>query len=287
MGIWDSLSGGNWTQGAEGFLGAVPLGFLAGAYGGSGNPQQDAANQKLQQYYQSLLGRQAPQMGAAAQGQYSDFRQNQSNLINHLEALSNGQGPSLAMAQLQAATDKNQSSQQAFAASGRGGPLASAQAANNMMRTGSQASQDAVGARIQEEQMALGMLGSNINAGRSSDESTNQFNASQQNEQARANLEARLRTMGMNDQAIQQVLSQMFGASQLPQLGDKILSGATSLAGLAGGMGRGQGGGFGFGSTGPSGFNAPPSYGWQNASGPGSPFSPPGDYYNNLGNGIA
>ncbi len=276
----------DWTQGAEGAAGGAAtgatvgsafgpwgtaiggiggglLGGLGGLFGGSGNSQQDQAHNMLQDYYNKILGRGAPQAGAASQSGYSSFRQNQGNLINHLEALSNGQGPSLAMAQLQAATDKNLASTQAMAASGRGGPIANAQAMNQMGRTQAQASQDSVGARIQEEQMALGMLGSNINAGRQSDESTNQFNASQQNEMQRANLEARLRSMGMDDNAILQITSQMFGQSQAPQLGDKLLAGGMSMLGnKLGNMGRqgpsgGDGGGFGSYQRNPDGSTGP------------------------------
>lgn len=248
-------------------IGAGPLGALAGGFGGSGNSQQDQANQALQDYYKKLLaGGQAPQTGPAAQAGYSDFRSNQRNLIDRLEAMSNGQGPSLAMAQLQAATDKNLSATQAMTASGRGGPLAAAQAMNQMQRTQAQASQDSVASRIAEEQMALGQLGGAINAGRQSDEGVNTFNAGQSNQMAIANMEARLRKMGMDNAAIQAVIQQMFGASQLPQLGDKILGGSLQALGMAQGMkggggAPGGGGGGGFGSYGPSGYNSPPTYG--------------------------
>jgi len=238
-----------------------------GGSGGSGNSAADKHKQMLNDYYASLLGRQAPQMGPASQAGYSGFRQNQSNLISHLEALSNGQGPSLAMAQLQAATDKNVASQQALAASGRGGPLASAQAANNTMRTGAQASQDSVAARIQEEQMALAMLGQNINAGRGSDEGINTFNAGQQNQVGIANLEARLRAMGMNDQAIQAVMSGMMDQSKVPQLGDKILAGGSSALAMKYGMGNGQNNGGGGGYTQPGYINQDSStQNWQGST---------------------
>lgn len=246
----------NWSQGGQGAVGGalggagigsmfgpVGMGVGAGVGGllgglggllGGGESDNDAKHrQMLEEYYKNVLGRQPPQAGPAAQGGYSGFRSNQSDLIARLEALSKGQGPSLAAQQFQQATDRNVSSQQALAAGGRGGPLASFNAANNIGMLGANAAQGSAQARIQEQQMALGMLGQNINAGRGSDESMNQFNAGQQNNTSLANLQARLQSMGMNDQAITQILGQLGGQNAAqnaqPGLGSQLLAGGAGM----------------------------------------------------------
>lgn len=265
---------GGLIGGGLGLLG----GGLSGLFGGGESDNDAKMRQMLMDYYNNVQGRQAPQAGPAAQAGYSDFRSNQSDLINRLDAMSKGQGPSLAMQQFQQATDRNMASQQALAAGGRGGPLASFNAANNMGMLGANAAQGSAQARIAEEQMALGMLGQNISAGRGADENTNQFNAGQQNDMQRANLEAKLRAMGMNDQAIQATLAQLGGQNarqaQTPSFADQLMGGGAGLFAFgAGQMGNKQapqmpsGGGLGAaaGSVGPSGL---------------------GNYAGNLGRGV-
>jgi len=195
----------------------------------------------LQQYYQQVGGgRTAPQAGPAGQAGYSGFRANQAGLITRLEALASGAGPSLASQQFKEATDRNQASQAGMAASGRGGPMAQFQAANNMALLGSQAAQGSAAARIQEQQMALGLLSNNITAGRSSDENTNQFNVGQKNQFELANMDARLRQMGMDDQTRLQLLSQMGGQNQATAgrvgMGEQILAGGAGLFGMYAGQ---------------------------------------------------
>lgn len=239
----------NWSQGLKGAgggalaggslggpVGAViggGLGLLGGLFG-SEDENDSQRRQMLMDYYSQLGGREAPQAGPAAQAGYSGFRQNQSDLIKRLEALSQGQGPSLAAQQFQAATDRNNSQQMAMGVSGRGGPLAGFNAQNNMAMLGAQAAQGSAAARTQEEQMALNQLGLTIQGGRESDESTNRFNAGQTNQTALANLDARLKAMGMNDQARLQILSQLGAQNAQPGLGDQILAGGAGLSALAG-----------------------------------------------------
>lgn len=221
--------GGPWGAAIGGALGG-----LGGLFGGSGMSDAEKQNQaRLQALYDQIGGgREAPQ-GTAAQSGYSGFRTNQGQLINRLEALASGQGPSLASQQFREATDRNQAGQAAVANSGRGGPLASLTAANNMALLGSQAAQGAASSRIAEQQMALGQLGQNISAGRGADESTNQFNAGQQNQMTIQNMDARLRQMGMDDATRLSILQQLGGtataASQRPTLGDQILAGGAGM----------------------------------------------------------
>lgn len=240
----------NWGQGFKGAVGGGlagaglggPVGGVIGAVGGGlagllggGESGNDAKHRSmLMDYYNQVGGgRMAPQAGPAAQSGYSGFRANQSDLIGRLEALSRGQGPSLAAQMFRQTTDRNQAQQAGFANSGRGGPLMAMQAANNMSLLGAQASQGAAGARIAEQNMALGHLGQAITAGRGADESTNQFNAGQQNQMALANLEARLKQMGLDDQTRLQILSQLGGQNQAqmnqPGIGDQLMAGGAGL----------------------------------------------------------
>jgi hypothetical protein len=216
-------------------LGAMVGGGLGllGGFGGGENENDKRQREMLMQYYNQVGGRQAPQAGPASNSAYSGFRSNQTNLVSRLEAMANGQGPSLAKQQFEQATDRNMRGQQAMAASGRGGPLAQLTAANNMAGLGANAAQGSALARTNEQMQAIGQLGGVIAQGRGADEQTNMFNSQQNNNTALANLDARLRAMGMNDQARLGILSQMGGqnASQRNQvgLGDQILAGGAGM----------------------------------------------------------
>lgn len=248
-------AGGGALAGASvgGPLGALVGGGLGllGGFGGGENEQDAAMRKRMEEYMNMVGGRQAPQMGAAAQSAYSGFRANQSGLVNRLEAMANGQGPSLAKQQFQQATDRNMRGQQAMAASGRGGPLAQLTAANNMGMLGAQAAQGSALARTNEQMQAIGQLGGVIAQGRGADEQTNMWNAGAQNDQMRGNLEARLRTMGMNDQAIMGIMGQMNGMNARqagqPGLGDQILAGGAGMFAMGAGQNAQQkiGGGSG------------------------------------------
>lgn len=238
----------NWSGGAQGAAGGAlagsafgPVGTviggaaggLLGAFGGGESEEQKANRQRLEAYYNQVQNRQAPQMGPAAQSSYSNFRGNQADLVSRLEALSKGQGPSLAMEHLKQATDRNMSQQAGVANSGRGGPLAAQQAANNMALLGSQATQQSTGARIQEQQMALNQLGLTLHGARGMDEETNRFNTGQKNQNAEANMLARLKAMGMNDEAALQILKQMGGSADgqaaQPSMGERLLAGGAGM----------------------------------------------------------
>lgn len=211
--------------------------------GGGATGEQEDNRKMLMDYYSKIQnGRPAPQMGPAAQGTQSSFRTNQSNLVSRLEAMSKGEGPSLANEQLKAATDRNMRSQQAFANTGRGGPLAAQQAMNNTAMLGAQASQDSAQARIAEQQMALNQLGLTIHGARGMDEDMSKFNAGQQNEASQANLAARLKSMGMDDEAIARTLGLMSGNSNASAnqvgMGERLLAGgANAYATYLGGKG--------------------------------------------------
>lgn len=227
---------GGASMGGWGALAGAGLGGLAGMFGSNPQEEHQARLQKMEQEYSR---RDAPHVGAA-QGDLSSFRGNQQGLVSRLEALSQGKGPSLAQQQLQAAQDRNMRQQQAMAASVRGPSQSAAQfqAMNNAGMMGAQSAQDAASARIAEQQMALQQLGGALQGARGMDEQMSQFNAQQQNQIAMANLDAKLRSMGLNDQMRLAILQQQGGMSQGPSTGEQFLAGGGSMFQ----MGANQGG---------------------------------------------
>lgn len=182
--------------------------------------------------------RPAPQAGPAAVAQTSGFRDNQQELISRLEALSKGQGPSLASEQLRQATDRNMKQQASIAQTGRGNAaLAGITASNASGALGAQAGSDAAVARIAEQQMALQMLGGAIGQGRGQDQDLSQFNALQTNYRDQFNIEAQLRARGMDDQAIQAIMAMKMAQAQANQqnsFGNQLMAGGGGLLALAG-----------------------------------------------------
>lgn len=248
----------NWQGGAEGAAGGALAGGAVGGpigagiggligggmgmFGSSGPSAEEKRHQKmLMDFYGQVGQRNAPQNNQVALGDWSSFRQNQSDMISRLEAMSQGKGPSLAAEQMKAGMNRNQSAQASMANSGRGGPMMALAAANNMGRMNAETNQGAGMARIAEQQMALQQLGLSLHSARGADEGMSRFNASSQNTNSLANLDARLRTMGMNDQARLGILGQ-FGKSATdsanrPSTGQSILAGGAGM--FAMGMGKG------------------------------------------------
>lgn len=240
---------GNFIQGAGGgalggssfgvpgaLIGGV-LGGLGGLFGGDSEADKQRA---LQMKFYNEMSNQGP----AAQGQYSEFRNNQKNFINNLENQAAGRGPSLAAEQLKAATDRSTKQSQGLAQSGQGNPLAAmmmAQEASGQM--GAQNAQTAAAARMQEQLNAQGQLGQAIWSGRSSDEDMNRFNASQTNNYNQNNNQLRAMVLGGMGQGAngvstgQQILSGgagMFGARMLGRGGNpgKANPGANPRLGI-------------------------------------------------------
>ena len=193
--------------------------------------------------------RQAPQAGPASVAQTSGFRNNQQELISRLEALSKGQGPSLAAEQLRQATDRNMKQQSSIAQSGRGNAaLAGITASNASAGLGAQAASDSAVARIAEQQMALQQLGGAIGQGRGQDQDLSQFNALQNNYRDQFNIEAQLRARGMDDEAIARILQMKMASAQASQqnsMGNQLMAGGAGLLSLTGSNAKGGGGGGG------------------------------------------
>ncbi len=237
MASWDwgqagqGAAGGAMAGSIFGVPGAAVGGALGGLWGGlSGNPQ-DEYKKQLDRLAAGYANRQAPQAGAAQQGSYSGFRQNQAGLISQLEALARGEGPSAAGIQMREAMDRAAGAQ-ASGMAGAGGRGVNAGAAlrnasNNTAAITAQGARDTSTLRAQEQFNALGQLGQTVNQGRGADENMNQFNANAQNQMAMANLQAQLQTLGLNDEAQLKALMAAMG-TQGPGIGTQILAGGAS-----------------------------------------------------------
>lgn len=266
----------NWGQGLKGAAGGAlaggsiggPIGagiggLIGGGLGlfGGGNGDQDEMRRRSNAA--------AFQMGPAAQSQYSSFRGNQADLVAMLEAQARGEGPSLAQAQLQKATDRNQKGQQALAAGAQGpnAMLAQFQAMQNSAGLGAQASQDAAIARMQEQFNAQSQLGGAIGQARYGDEANNQFNAAARNQNAWGNLQAQMENRGQNNS----MLMNAYGASQTPGLGDQLMAGGAGMFSQAATAGA---------SNVPTGAPAPPQ-GFAGGMGPAGGAGPVGRFGEN------
>lgn len=246
----------NWGQGAQGAVGGamtgaalgsvVPgvgtlaggavgglIGGIGGLFGGGGAADYEDRLRALSEGYGRM---QAPQMGPAAQGDYSGFRSNQAGLIAQLEAMARGEGPSAATIQMREAMDRA-SGAQASAAAGAGGRGVNAGAAlrgamNNTAAIQAQGARDTATMRAQEQFNAIGQLGQATAQGRAADENMNQFNAGQQNQMSQANLSAQLQHLGITTQAQLQALQAAAGAAG-PGLGTQLLGAGASAIGPA------------------------------------------------------
>jgi len=241
--------GGPWGAAIGGLVGGVG-GLIWGGTSDHGNKadpggMSEADRLRYRRYYESILARQqAPQV------QQSNLVGNQHSLIAQLEASASGRAPSLAAEQLRTGMEQNQRAAQSFAngARGSGANLAHYQASNNMANIGAQATRDAGAARIAEITAAQNQLGTVLHGAREQDEAL-----------SRANVEAQLRLMGLNDEAIAryfQTLQGRPGMQAAPSTGDALLAGGIGAAGSWAQQRAAQGGGTaGSGSYTPYGDN--------------------------------
>lgn len=245
-------------------MGGAGMGLNAMGLGGGG--AMDGVNKQVNDQYRAVAGdpgysgfswggrrfgareatpgRSAPQAGPAQVAQTSGFRANQEELINRLEAISKGQGPSLAAEQLRQATDRNMKQQSSIAQTGRGNAaLAGIQASNASGALGAQAASDSAIARIAEQQMALSQLGQAIGQGRTQDQDLSQFNALQNNFRDQFNIEAQLRARGMDDEQIRALLGMKMAAAQQKDqqsFGNQLMGGGAGLLSLYGTQQKGN-----------------------------------------------
>lgn len=236
QGLSGALGGGLAGGSMGGPLGALVgggAGLLGGLFGGDPQAEQQ---KRWEDFYNQVGGRTAPQLGPAHQAGYSGFRANQSNLINRLEAMSRGEGPSISREMLNEAMDKNTRNQSAMAQSGRGNPALAAQnMANNVGMLNAEANQSAALGRVQEQNNAINALGLNIHGARGADEDMNRFNTGNQNRRDEFNVGNQMDMYGLNDRARLMALQGM-GGSQGPAFGDQILAGGAGLASFLAGQ---------------------------------------------------
>lgn len=270
---------GDWSQGFQGAAGGAMAGAafgpagaaIGGALGGLGGLLGDGGQSQYQDQLKQLAAqyaaRQAPQGGPAAQAQNSDFRQNQAGLITQLESAARGDGPSAAALQMREAMDRAAGTQ-AGAAAGAGGRGVNAGAAlrnatNQTAAVQAQGARDTSVLRAQEQASARQQLGTTIAQGRQSDENISTFNAGANNQTSLANLQAKLQTMGLNDEAQLKALTAAMGAAG-PGMGTQIMAGGASAFPTAmqylqrnngGGMQQNGPTGTGWGNYNPGGAN--------------------------------
>lgn len=253
-------------------VGALAGGLLGGW--GGGDPNQGYRDD-MAAYGRNAGGRDAPQLGPAAQAAYSGFRGNQRDLVSMLEAQSRGQGPSLAGMQLQAGMEQAGRQSQSLAAGARGpsAGMAQFQAMNNMGMMGAQTNQQAAMARIQEQFNAQNLLGLTLHGARGQDEAMNQYNTDWKNRFSETNLKAKMDTTAQNDWAFINSMQGAGNMQRVPTMGDQLLAGGANAGAMAM-MGMGGGGG----GTGMSRIAA----GYPGAGGYFTPQQPPrptGPYY--------
>ncbi len=203
-------------------LGAAAGGLLGGLGGYFGSAGDDEYTRILEE---------AKRRGISPDAAYSSFRTNQTGLINRLEAMSQGQGPSVATENFRQATDRGGAQQMALAQSGRGNPGAMGmQALNNAAMINAQGQQTLQGARAQEQRDATQQLGLAIYGARGADEDMNRFNYQGRVGQDQFNQSLQLQALAGQ-------------AGQGPGMGDQLLSmGGTALGGYLAQRGnQGQG----------------------------------------------
>lgn len=204
-------------------------GLFLGGYSGGGAKSYEDQLKNLSKKYGSTS---APQ-GTASKGSLSQFRQNQAALIAQLEAMGRGEGPSAAQFQMREAMDRAAGAQ-ASGAAGAGGRGVNAgaayrQAANNTAAIQAQGARDTAALRAQEQYAALQQLAGVVNQSRVADEQMSMFNASQNNELARANLVASMQALGISTESELKALMAAMGVAG-PGMGSQILAGGASAA---------------------------------------------------------
>ncbi len=205
------------------------------------NIKDAAAKSKLAQQGSDLATKQAAQ--AASQQQAA--RANQSGLISQLQAQAAGKGPSLASAQLKAASDRSLAQQLAAASAQRGGNQAALQRAlaNSQAAQSAQLAQESAQARIQEQMAARSQLADVLQSQRGTD-----LQSQLAQQQAAAQGLGQAFDINAAQQAQQAALEklrtdQFLAAQGLTATG--AAAAAQAQSGLLGGIAQGAGAAFG------------------------------------------
>lgn len=217
-GLGDFVKGAGGGALAGGSIGG-PWGAAIGGIGGGlagllGSDPQQAQQGRWQDMYNQMS---APGQTATMAGD-STFRPDQQMLVNQLQQMATGQGPSLAGQMLKTATDRNVSQQQALAQSGSGNATMAAQgAARNSAQLGAQSAQDAATARMAEQMNAIQQLGGVLQGARGQDQTLGMFNADSQNSLAARLMAGKLAAM------------QGMQGNMTPSTADSLLAGGAGM----------------------------------------------------------
>lgn len=226
MAWYDYIPGVAAGKAAAGALG-INKDTLFGGLGKSTNPSDYATPYAHQDQIMGAItpglatSRTAPQAGMDSQ-----FRQAQINQLGQLQGIASGQQQGAGELAAQRQTQNALAQQQAMARMARGGNAALAQrgAANNAAGIGLAGAGMSQQAAMQDQQAAQGLLTQAAGQGRGQDQQVQL-----------ANMDAKLRQMGMDDQARLGYLQQLTGmdASQL-QAQIAAMQAATGQQGLIG-----------------------------------------------------
>ena len=196
-----------------GALGGGPGSFAGSLYGaksaglpglpsfvqpGFRGKERDINERAFNLEYGGQLKNEALEQRARAEKRGLTAQRGQSQLISQLQQQARGEGPSIAEAQLKAASDRSLAQQLAAAQSGRGGQSTAAiqrQLAQQQATSGQEIAQQAAIARMQEQQSAQGLLANVLGQEQQLADQLQQsylaqgFSIDQAQQQARADLE--------------------------------------------------------------------------------------------------
>lgn len=165
-----------------------------------------------------VQGRNAPQMSSAQinPAQQAQFRSRQMALANRLTGVASGQQMGAGEMAAQRGANRAIANQQAMARMGRGAaaPTMARQAAMNTADIGVSAVGQRQQAALADQSAANQALAGVLGQGRQQDIGMATHQADLNQAGSLANMEAKLKTMGMNDAAILGYLSQMTGVDQ-------------------------------------------------------------------------
>lgn len=218
-------------------VGAVGGGLAGGLLGGffSGKPNHPVGLDQFDSRGNRLLGDRFG-FGVGSRGGFGGaFRNHQLALLNQLSAQARGEGPSLAQAQFDNATQNLANNQLALAQSGQGSPgLANLTAAQNIGQGTQGLANQAATARLQEQLQAQQLLAGVAGQGRDQEIGASQFNVDV--DKFNADLALR-RNLGFSDLELRNAIAQnqalLEHSKQNPGLGTKLLSAGGSVLGSA------------------------------------------------------
>lgn len=191
---------------------------------------RDFLDKRIKDSLNAIRSRRAPQAGYTQIGQVqqmgvgNQFRTGQMNLANRLEGIASGQQQGAGELAARRAANAAIAQQQAMARMqrGSGAAMGAREAARNSANIGLAGAGQAQQAALQDQQAANAQLAGVLGQGRQGDMQIGLANMDAQNQRifqqaglnqatSLANMQARLQSMGMNDQATLAYLAQLYG----------------------------------------------------------------------------